>query len=446
MVSRDDGSIPTGRLRRTATPALLAARTAAAIAAAKARAMRGDSVAEIARDERLAAAATRVATSMGEMKGAVMKIGQLLSFVDSAMIPEAYREALTVLQADAPPMPFHLVEDVVTAELGAPPHEMFDWFSPKPIAAASIGQVHMAHLGDQELVVKVQYPGVAEAIAADLRNGALLSMLASLMQSMLRGMVGDMDTKALIAEVADRVGEELDYRIEAANQQRFVDLYHDHPTIHIPAVVHELSTERVLVSEYVDAMRWSAALQESQERRDQWGEAIARFVFGSLHQHHLFNADPHPGNYLFHEDGRVTFLDFGCVKEFDDATVASLHQFALAARSDDDEQMLDALMGTGVLKTKEGIDRRFLLDRIYNAWAPIRATQPYHYTRQWAEEQVADIMMMKLGKKERALLRAADMPPDQVFLLRINVGLNSVLAQLGCTIDWDDLGEELWGW
>src|SRR5687767_3614849 len=172
-MSRDERPMPTGRIRRTAMPAFLAARTATAIGAANLRARRGDSLAELARDERLAAAATRIATTMGDMKGAVMKIGQLLSFVDSSMIPEAYRDALAVLQADAPPMAYHLVEDVLTAELGAPPGEVFEWISPNPIAAASIGQVHMAHLGDRELVVKVQYPGVADAIAADLRNGAL---------------------------------------------------------------------------------------------------------------------------------------------------------------------------------------------------------------------------------------------------------------------------------
>ncbi|MGH9187816.1 MAG: AarF/UbiB family protein, partial [Acidimicrobiales bacterium] len=176
-------------------------------------------------------------------------------------------------------------------------------FSPEPIAAASIGQVHMAHLDDRELVVKVQYPGVARAVEADLRNLSFLTTFPRLGQKLLGGLVGEVDIKALVDEVRDRIGDELDYRIEAANQQEFADLYRDDPTILIPEVVPELSIRRVLAMEYVDAMRWSAALEQPQELRDQWGEVISRFAHLSLYRHGVLNVDTHPGNYLFHEDG-----------------------------------------------------------------------------------------------------------------------------------------------
>ena len=266
------------------------------------------------------AAAEDIARSLGEMKGAAMKIGQALSFVDVSLIPAEYRTALSILQSDAPPMPFEQVEAVVAEELGAPISELFDWFSPKAIAAASIGQVHMAHLDGREVVVKVQYPGVAKAVEADLRNAALLSGIARLGQKMLAGLVGDIDVRALIDEVRERIGEELDYRIEAANQQEFADRFRDDPEIDVPEVVPERSSRRVLTTEYVDALRWSAALEQPQALRDQWGQVIARFSYGSVYVHGAINVDTHPGNYLFHEDGRVTFLDFGCVSRFDAVT------------------------------------------------------------------------------------------------------------------------------
>ncbi|HVX18218.1 MAG TPA: AarF/ABC1/UbiB kinase family protein [Acidimicrobiales bacterium] len=438
-------ALPTGRLKRTALPSAIALRTGAAVAAARVRALRGDRMADLADDPRLAAAATRAAKQMGEMKGAVMKIGQILSFVDNSFLPEQYREALAMLQADAPPMPYDLVVDVVRSELGGRPEEVYDWFSPEPIAAASIGQVHMAHLGDAEVVVKVQYPGVAEAIASDLRNAALISVLTNVMQNALRGMVGDVDTKAIVAEVRDRVTDELDYRIEARNQQRFADLYRGDPSIHVPEVVPELSTERVLTTEYVDAMRWQAALAQPQDLRDQWGLAICRFVFGTLRDARLFNADPHPGNYLFHADGRVSFLDFGCVKEFTPETMDGLYQLAWALRANEQDRILDALVHIGMLRSRDGFDSNVLFDRIGRIWEPIYGPQPFRYSRAWIESQLEELMQLRLGKQELQLMRQTDMPADHVFLTRIVIGLNSVLAQLECTVDWGPLADEIWG-
>ena len=237
-----------------------------------------------------------------------MKIGQLVSFLDSGLVPEEYRaiyqQIVGSLQADAPPMSTGLVRQVVEEELGRPVEDIFEWFGEQPMAAASIGQVHAAHLhGGREVVVKVQYPGVAEAIAADLANGELLAGLIHMGNRLMGPMGVKSDVRAMVDELKDRITEELDYRLEAANQAEFSALYRDHPFIHVPEVVPELSTGKVLVMDEADGLRWTAALEQPQELKDRWAAVINRFVYGSLYGAGIFNGDPHPGNYLFHDDG-----------------------------------------------------------------------------------------------------------------------------------------------
>ncbi|HVM40063.1 MAG TPA: AarF/ABC1/UbiB kinase family protein [Acidimicrobiia bacterium] len=444
---------PTGRLRRTLRPGVLLMRTGAAqaVAATRAAVTRDASVKEMLEDERLARAAEHAARTMGDMKGAVMKVGQLLSFVDLDLVPPAYRRALEVLQADAPPMPAGLAEQVVEAELGAPIGDLFTYFSPEPIAAASIGQVHMARFGEGddevEAVVKVQYPGIADAVEADLANASLVSAVATLAQGALRSLVPQVDARAIVEEIRDRVRDELDYEKEAASQARFADLHRDEPRIHIPRVFPERSGRRVLTMEYVDGMRWRAALDAPKDLRDQWGITIARFVFGSLYRHGLFNADPHPGNYLFHQDGSVTFLDFGCVKEFAPERIEQYWATAAAVKAGDEEAILDHMVALGLLRDRDvGDVAARLFEQVYRAWEPLRAPQPFTYTREWAAAAAADLMEMKFDRETRALVKRLDLPPDQVFLMRITAGLNSVLAGLGATIDWNTLGTDIWGW
>lgn len=428
-----------GRTRRAVTPARLLARGAAAAAMAQARALRGDSIQDIASDRRLVAAAEDIARELGEMKGAAMKIGQALSILDVGLIPEEYRTALSVLQSDAPPMPYDAVREVVTAELGGPPEELFDFFAPQPMAAASIGQVHMAHLGDDELVVKVQYPGVADAVAADLRNAALLSALARLMQRMLAGLAGDVDVRALIDEVRDRVTDELDYRIEAANQLEFAARFAGDPEIGIPAVREDLSTRRVLTSEYVDAMRWSAALEQPAELRNRWGNVISRFSATSVYDHGVVNVDAHPGNFLFHEDGRVTFLDFGCVSRLTPDQLVRLRRLAAALMTGDRDAVLDTFVDAGFLRTREGFDPEVLLGPLGSWVQAARGPQPFHYSREMLADIVAEAMRVRVGVDELKLLQRLDVPREHVLLGRVSVGTEAILAHLEATIDFRDL-------
>src|SRR6202035_3236356 len=225
--------------------------------------------------ERLAA---RYAEVLGDMKGAVMKVGQILSFVDvDGVVPAPYRDlfqgTLARLQSDAPPLAPDEIAEVIQAELGARPEEIFAFFSPRPVAAASIGQVHAARLADgTELAVKVQYPGVADAVRADLANTNLLASVIKAGLALLGPQAPRLDPKVMVEEIRDRIVDELDYRIEAANQQEFHTVYDGHPFIHIPAVHPEFCTGRVLATDYVHGRRWSEVIAADDAIRSRWGE------------------------------------------------------------------------------------------------------------------------------------------------------------------------------
>jgi hypothetical protein len=314
------------------------------------------------------------------------------------------------------------------------------------MAAASIGQVHAAHLHDgREVVVKVQYPGVAEAIAADLANTELLTSVINLGLKLMPMKVGS-DPRALADEIRERVTEELDYRLEAANQTEFAGHYRGHPFIRIPEVVPELSTERVLVMDEADGLRWTAALEQPQELKDTWGEVINRFVYGSLYDFGAFNADPHPGNYLFHDDGGVSFLDFGCVKRFRPDQVAVLHRVSAALF--DGEPDAEAYMQTNrdlhLVPPTTKIPAQRFLDWVLPIWAPVAGPQPFTYTPEFAAfviERNFDALG-EWGDVVRAFTVGAA-SKDWTFLTRIQLGLYSVLGALRATGDWRAIHDEL---
>jgi predicted unusual protein kinase regulating ubiquinone biosynthesis (AarF/ABC1/UbiB family) len=425
-------------------PAALGARGAAGVAGTWARGLFRDADArEQAQVDRLVRTAEQAAALMGEMKGAVMKLGQMLSFADISALPPEVQTVLASLQADAPPMAWDLVEEVVTGELGAHPADLFDRFSEIPIAAASIGQVHAATLHDgTDVVVKVQYPGVAEAIDADLRNTALLSTFATMAKAVAGPLMPRTDMRAMADELRDRVLEELDYVREAANQQRFADLWRGHPTIRVPEVVHPLSSRRVLTQHYHDGMRWAAAVDAPNELRDRWAEAIYRFVFTSLYHHHVFNADPHPGNYLFHEDGSVTFLDFGCVRVFDQAHVDALRSYAYAIIDQDADALVRAMTDSGWYPPSgPKSDPQRILEFSTPGWAPIAFDQPFSFTPEWAADMVA--RQIGLAPGYQRLINEMSPPPHYLFLGRITIGLFSVLTGLRATGDWRAIFDEI---
>ncbi len=300
----------TDRARRTAQLARMGATTGSNYASMRAR----SALATPERRDQLRSqfelrSAEQVAETLGGMKGALMKLGQMASYLDQGL-PEPVRDALAQLQTDAPPMAVELVAEMITTELGAPPEQVFASFELEPIASASIGQVHRAWTHDGvEVAVKVQYPGVDRAIASDLENTDLLFQLMGVLFPGLR-------PEPIVAELRERLVEELDYRVEADNQRLFADAYRGHPYIHVPDVVDELSTGRVLTTDYAHGARFAEVLGWSDEERQLAAECLFRFAFGGIYGLHAFNGDPHPGNYLFRPGGRVTFLDFGLTKRF----------------------------------------------------------------------------------------------------------------------------------
>lgn len=430
------------RLGRMVPLAGLAGRTAgeAVVAALRKRLTGQDSAADF--HERTS---ERYAAMLGHSKGVLMKAGQVLSFAAlGSMVPperqRVYQAAMARLQADAPPMAPELAAAVVEAELGAPPEEVFAEFDPHAFAAASIGQVHAARLDDgRRVAVKVQYPGVEQAIRADLDNTELLATFLQLVGAIMPGS-NRLDVRAVAREVAARIGEEIDYRIEAAHQTDFADAYRDHPFIRIPEVVPRLSARRVLTMDLVDGMRWSQALQADQQMRDRWSEVIYRFALGSLRMVGMFHADPHPGNYLFHDDGAVTFLDFGCVNRFSAAQVALMQRVVAAAIADDAAALWDAFVEIGFLTASDAPTPAELLEWYRDKLQPLVAEQPYTYTSEYAASMVSGIFARQGAAG--SVMRRFELPREYVFLSRIDLGLTALLAEMEATGPWAAIRSE----
>src|SRR5205807_5438553 len=330
--------------------------------------------------------AGRASELLGGMRGAFMRLGQMLSIV-AETLPEVYQQALRGLQQSAPPMAAHLVADVIKAELGQPPERAFFEFSPEPVAAASIGQVHRAKLFDgTPVAVKVQYPGVDVAIKADLDNAFLLYSAA-------KAIAPGIDPEPVVSELRERMTEELDYRIEAANQEEFRAAYEGHPWVRIPAVHRETSTARVLVTEWVSGRSFYDLLDLPQAERDTVGEQLFRFWSGSISKMLLFNADPHPGNYFFEEPGvrgapegspdAIWFLDFGLVKRFEAVEIEQLKDRVTALRSGDDDAVIGAIVRHGWLRPGARVDHKRMVQLARLSVLPLVDHRPFTYTREY---------------------------------------------------------------
>jgi len=388
---------------------------------------------QLLREDLALRTAEDVAATLGAMKGVMMKMGQMASYVDDGPSP-GVRRVLARLQDSVPPMSPELAAAVVEEELGVPPERAFTRWDPRPIAAASIGQVHRAvTLDGRPVAVKVQYPGIAETIAPDLRNVALL-------RRMLRITAPAQDVDALLTELRDRIGEELDYRREAGNQRLMAAYYHGHPTIRIPGIIGELSTRRVMTSELSGGARFAELASWTQHERDLAAETIYRFVFRSLYEVHAFNGDPHPGNYLFHGGGRVTFLDFGLVKHFTQAELRPLLQMARnVCVEHDPEAFRRSLEDAGFLRPGAPLSTQAIVEHLAVFYDTIREPGPLTITGDYASSVVRRFFDLRSPVAEYI-----SVPQSYVILQRINVGLFAVLGELSATADWRAIAEEIW--
>jgi predicted unusual protein kinase regulating ubiquinone biosynthesis (AarF/ABC1/UbiB family) len=385
------------------------------------------------RDDLALRTAQDVADTLGTMKGVLMKIGQLASYVDDGIAPPA-RRILGRLQDSVPPMSPELAAGVIREELGATPEQIFKEWDPLPIAAASIGQVHRAITADgQAVAVKVQYPGIAETIAADLCNVALI-------KSLLKMAVPSQDVTALIEELRERIGEELDYLREAENQRQFAAYFDGHPTARVPKIIDELSTARVMTSELAAGARFSEMLGWSQREKDLAAETIYRFTFRSLYELRAFNGDPHPGNYLFEPGGRVTFLDFGLVKHFKpDELDPLIRMIETLCIQQDHEGFRRAMEEAGFLDPGAPIETDEVVRHMSLFYETIRERGPRTMTSEYASAVARRYVDFK-----SPLAAYAKIPRSYVIVQRINLGLFAVLGEMNATADWRGLSEEIW--
>ncbi|MEY2974110.1 MAG: hypothetical protein RIR49_530 [Actinomycetota bacterium] len=426
-------------LGRSVRVARLGARVGGTWAGTGARKLFASTERRIELDEhRRLVTAQQVADELGQMKGALMKLGQMASYLDDGL-PEPLRMALAQLQSNAPPMSADLAAGVIETELGAPPERLFVEWDPDPIAAASIGQVHRAIAvepatgSERAVAVKVQYPGVDRAIEADLRNADLLGVI-------LRQGFGGLDPSEMVSEIKERLTEELDYRREATNQQRFADFYRGHPKISVPEVLPRFSSARVLTTELVDGSTWADLRGADQSERDAAAETIFRFVFRSLYTMRSFNGDPHPGNYLFHGDGRVTFLDFGLVKDFTSAEMRTFETMVrLAAVDHDVPGFRRILEEAGMLQSDAPVTTDDVGSYFSHFYSPVSADR----TMTWTPDYASSIVRHTFDRSS-PISQYATVPRAFVFIQRINLGLYALLGELGATGNYRRIAEELW--
>jgi predicted unusual protein kinase regulating ubiquinone biosynthesis (AarF/ABC1/UbiB family) len=437
----DDNSIPKGRIRRTAEVGSVVGTQGARYAGTRAANLaRSPEDASDALEGRHLEAAERMVETLGRMKGAAMKVGQLASFIDTEFLPPEYRELyqdqLASLRSTAPPMAWEKVRAVMDDEWAEPVEELFEDVEHDAAAAASIGQVHRAVLPDgRRVAVKVQYPGVARAIASDMQNAGLILRMA-------KALAPGLDAGAAAAELKERVMEELDYELEAQSQRAFARGYRGHPFIFVPDVVTRLSTERILVSEWVDGAGFEEVRAQAQDQRDRFGEIVFRFCFGSIYHLQHFNADAHPGNYLQLPDGRVAFLDFGMTKQLDSDQI-ELEIAALRAVFDDDpEELRVALHDLGFLNQPRKVDAELLMEhvRAIGGWY----MEDREVTIDSARVMEAIAAVSDPRSSFYRLMRRENLPANELMGRRMESGVLAVLGKLNATRNWHRIGREWW--
>ena len=437
----DDTSIPKGRIRRTAQVGSVVGTQGARYAGTRAANLtRSPEEAADALERRHLEAAQRMVATLGKMKGAAMKIGQLASFIDTEFLPPEYRELyqdqLATLRTQAPTMPWKDVHKVLQEEWEEPCEELLEDIEHEAAAAASIGQVHRAVLPDgRRVAVKIQYPGVAEAIAADMQNAGLILRMA-------KALAPGLDAKAAADELRERVMEELDYELEAQSQRSFARGYRDHPFIHVPDVVTRLSTRRVLVSEWVDGAGFEEVKALPQAERDRFGEIVFRFCFGSIFHLQHFNADAHPGNYLLMPDGKVAFLDYGMTKHLDKDQI-ELEITALEAIFDGDpERLRVALHDLGFLNNPKKVDAEQLMEHVKTVGGWYMEDREVTVD---SERVMAAIAAVSDPRSEfYRLMRRENLPANELMGRRMESGVLAVLGQLEATRNWYRIGREWW--
>jgi predicted unusual protein kinase regulating ubiquinone biosynthesis (AarF/ABC1/UbiB family) len=380
--------------------------------------------------------ADRIVKVLGGMKGAAMKVGQTLSVLDPGMVPGPYREEfqakLAQLQTMAPSVSFKDMRKVIEQDLGEPLNAAFADFDEEAIAAASIGQVFRARLLDgREVAVKVQYPGIKDIVRADLKNLGLVLRLAA-------RFAPGLDTKEIAQEITERITEELDYELEASNHRALAREYRGHPFIVVPPVITELCRERVIVTEYVEGRNFAEIREDADAERSRWGEVLFRFYVNGPYRHLLLNGDPHPGNSLFMDDGRVAFIDFGFFKRQTREDVYDQLEILKACYAQDAERLFELTVEQGIIAKH----RRDLVGPLM---------EKYRAVSWWFLEdrdvtltpKDATKIMLEHGDMRKAGFGEMRLPANQIVTLRAFGLVFGILGQLHATNNWYRIGREV---
>jgi predicted unusual protein kinase regulating ubiquinone biosynthesis (AarF/ABC1/UbiB family) len=432
--------LPTGRWRRAAKVGRLAGgQTARGYATKAANLTRSEEGRRDAATRRQMEAAEQIFEVLGQMKGAAMKVGQVASFIDTGAFPPEFQERvqakLAELREAAPRVPFDRMRKLIEKDLGERLSEVFAEFDEEAVAAASIGQVYRARLQDGRAVaVKVQYPGVAQAVRADLQNLGLIMRVA-------KRMAPGMDAKAMTREIRERLTDELDYEHEAQQHRAFARSWRGHPFIYVPPVVTELCSEHVLVSEWVDGTGFEEIKAADRATRDRFGEIVFRFFFGSLYRNGHFSGDPHPGNYRLMDDGRVAFIDFGMTKRVSredlEAEIAAL-RFLM----DGDAAGLHRQLGS--MGFFDPADAEVTPEAVYEHFRDV--TRWYVEDRELTVDRalVSQVLIDFGDPRSRhwQLMRRETMPPQAMLARRMEALTLGVLGQLEATANWHRIARE----
>lgn len=381
-----------------------------------------------------AKAAAQLFEVLGELKGGAMKLGQAMSVMEAAVPPEfagPYREALAKLQNEAPPMPTAKVHRVLDQQLGTGWRARFTEFDDAAAASASIGQVHHGVWADgREVAVKVQYPGADEALRADLKSLGRLS-------AVLRPLTPGADVKALVEELTNRTEAELDYRYEATNQRKFAKAFDGDAKVLVPKVV--ASAPKVIVSEWVRGTPLRTVISSgTQDERDRAAALLTEFEISSPARVGLLHGDPHPGNFMFAEDGRLIALDFGAVAELPNGIPPAVGRVLRLARDEDYDALIPLLRSEGFIPPRLNISPQEIRDYLAPYVDPLR-TPNFHFTRSWllrAATVASDVRgdQFQTGRK-------LALPPHYVMLFRVLMGLVGICSQMEANAPYRDIVE-----
>jgi predicted unusual protein kinase regulating ubiquinone biosynthesis (AarF/ABC1/UbiB family) len=376
--------------------------------------------------------AERLVTVLGTMKGAAQKFGQMLSMLDGGLIPASHREEfqakLAALQDNAPKVPWEKMRKQIESELGTKLSEAFKEFDDTPVAAASIGQVYRAVLHDgREVAVKVQYPGIETAVRADLKNLSLfVKVYGKLMHEGL-------DAKQLAAELEASIIEELDYVLEAENTRMVARAFRGHPFIRVPSVVGELSSQRVLTTEWIDGKPLNSVYDADSATRNRVSEILFRFYSGTPYRLHMYSGDPHPGNSLVLPDGSIGFLDFGLFKRFDTAAAEAELASYRATVAGDGEELLRLMHEIGAVPDVANTDAEELLETYKVVCWWLLTDEELEITSRSVNKQAA--LFTDPRSSFYKFAQKQNLPAEHAFRARADTHMIGILGQLGPTIN-----------